>query len=273
MQLHTLSVDVAASLIHEEPSSWHDVTLPAFAATRKKASSPSREVVPVQKEVVLALPPPDVKRRARQAALREARLARTDSTVGFESGKIAPVMSLAELSSLSSEDGYMRKTPSHSSISSNGDVVCGTLKKRGRKTRMHLRRHFVLSEGTLFNYKHEYDTRPSWKLTLQNAEVGTDVSTLRIVVCMEGERRLVLYARNVKEMETWACALARAADIASSGFGETEQTRRWSGERGCEDDVVDMAGLKKESVEWDSFRSFSALQIRTTWRKDLAEAM
>lgn len=275
VQLHTLSIDLAHHVIAESdgPSSLSKATLPAFAAVRRQASTLSSDAL---RDSSPALPPPppelETKRRARQAALRRARAARED----VFGPQVAPVMSITDLSSGSDAD-----CTTQSSASSGTDGLAGPLRKRGRKTRMLMKRHFVLVGSTLYNYRWKRDIKPSWKLNLEGANVGTDATQCRIVIFLDGHRQLVLYARTAKELEVWGSALARAADSASefcrndsptcvtqqrfdreSDDFDTEQSKPVK-----EIDVVDMARMAKESGEWDSFRSFSALQVRTTWKR------
>lgn len=285
-QLHTLSVDVAASIVHPDntdgPATWHNFTLPAFAAARRQISATTAESFQSPHAQLLPPPPTAVdKRRARQAAFRTARNMREAAPLAAGATSPIPTVSQADLSTESSEDeSNMRKTPSEStsttvSSSRTPAALSGSLRKRGRKTGLFVRRYFVLKGCTLYNFRARgAQHRATWKLGLTGAEVGVHLPTLRIVVCLAQERRLVLVASSVKQAEVWGGALARAADSVSRF--ESRSARGVGGSldvvkaEGMEEVVVDM-GRVKDTSEWDSFKSLSALHMRTTWKEGAGE--
>lgn len=78
-----------------------------------------------------------------------------------------------------------------------------------------VRRHFVLSNGALSNFRAPDDVKPSWTASLVGARVTADLRANRVVVAWR-YRRLVLAADTIDDARFWAQALTAAADNASA---------------------------------------------------------
>lgn len=78
-----------------------------------------------------------------------------------------------------------------------------------------VRRHFVLNNGALSNFRAADDVKPSWTASLVGAQVTFDLRVNRVVVAWR-YRRLVLAADTIDDARFWAQALTAAADNASS---------------------------------------------------------
>lgn len=292
MHINALSADLALSLSSSRelaslPSApWSHQTFAHYADARRRTAPPPEpdiDDLPSSRPPPLALPRRDAadRRRARQQAAATARSHR--------------VMSEAHSSSST--------VTSHSNSNSNCNLrgrdededlpkeLFALLRKKGRKTRMPVRRMFVLRDGTLYNFKTCKAKTASWKLALAGAVVGLDPRTLRIVVLLNGERTLVLYAETAEQASVWTEALARAADVdgggsrcsrGSSAAWETDNIAEIRTMSSFVDDeegpygeysvpVQDVGGGGggggdddvPENENWDSFRSFAKLHIRT----------
>lgn len=216
MHLNAFGADIAATWTsHSAP------TFPRYAdALRLCNTPPSTHTAPASIT--------HTRRAARQAALQRAREARRSCGEATDASSTA-----------TSEGSWA------------DDELVGVLRKRGRRTGLAMKRRFVLKEGVLYNFGGRRGGGVSWKLGLGGAVVGLDERGARIVVIVDGERRVVLYAEGGEEARRWAEALWRAADGFVSG--------------GCEELRRDGRVLNEEGGEceiWDSFASFAKLEIR-----------
>lgn len=243
-------------LSHYATARQHTATFGRTHSTRHTdiPAPPHAEIPPP-----MLLPDRDAasRRAARQAAARRLREARLLAAKGRGKDRVERCRSGYSVTPASSTDGDVSSFGS--SVSEDGEgALVGQLKKRGRKTGIARKRVFVLSEGVLYNYRSLSAERASWKLSMPGAVVGFDVKTLRIVVALDGYRTLVLYAMSVEDALVWTEALGRAAE---SGFGGCCCDEGVVRGRGAD---VDLSGALPENENWDSFKSFAKLQIRTS---------
>lgn len=291
MHLNALSTDLALTL-QSTPSltanslPWSNRTFSHYADARRLTSPPQPDIddLPSSRPAPLALPQRDAaaRRAARQAAALRARTARTVSEADSSSTSAA-------------SHSEFHKDDDHES----DPEMYALLRKRGRKTRIPRRRMFVLRENTLYNFKTTKARKASWKLSLHGAVVGLDPRTLRIVLLLHGQRTLVLYAENAEQARQWTEALAKAADsdcrsstsrsttsqgwddavaevtsmtsfVADQRVEETPFPRthspptKWAtSDSRLSLDIPDIAADSPDNDNWDSFRSFAALQIQT----------
>lgn len=103
-------------------------------------------------------------------------------------------------------------TSMHGTEDSQSDAVGGFLRKKGRRSRMRLLRFFTVEGCVLRSYKDEVAMHPSWAVNLHGAIVGVDIEKFRIVLLLDNDRKLVLYARSVLDAQLWADSFAKAAD-------------------------------------------------------------
>ncbi|CDF36180.1 unnamed protein product [Chondrus crispus] len=178
------------------------------------------------------------------------------------------------------------------------------LRKKGRKTRLPVRRMFVLRAGTLYNFRNPKADAPSWKVALAGAVVGLDPRTLRIVVLLNPHRTLVLYADSPQQASQWTEALARAAafergpDTSTTSRGSSGSSTAWDADTANNNNIAEIRTMTSfvddedsdwrkgarhpdfglppqdlaldvpENDNWDSFRSFAKLHIRTATGPD-----